>query len=328
MTPRTSVQLYSVRDQLSDLDDTLERLASLGVDAVEPFSVLDGELGPALRRHGLGAPSGQFPFLSDDVEFMGKRVTLPPASAVFDAAAALGVELLIDPIVEASRWQTSAEVDRTADRLNAASEQAADFGLRVGYHNHSFEFHARIGGISVYERFAGRLDEHVVLELDMFWAAAAGEDVVGLLERLGAQVRGAPREGRIGPERPVHDSRRLRARLARPASRRARRTGRRRDARRCEARRARRRGVRSRRRRCVRRDRRIGRLHPTRAIWSRQRRVIQPPSTRIVWPVIQSPALEQSRRRAPTRSSGGPDGLPGMPAAIASRKGESFGSAT
>ena len=189
MTPRTSVQLYSVRDQLTDLDLTLERLASLGVDAVEPFSVLDGELGPALRRHGLSAPSGQFPFLSDDVEFMGKRVSLPPAAAVFDAAAALGVELLIDPIVEASRWQTPTEVDRTADRLNAASQQAAPLGLRVGYHNHSYEFHARMGGISAYERFAGRLDEIVALELDVFWAAAAGGDVVGLLERLGAQVR-------------------------------------------------------------------------------------------------------------------------------------------
>ena len=60
----------------------------------------------------------------------------------------------------------------------------------------------------------------------------------------------------------------------------------------------------------------------------RQRRVIQPPSMRIVWPVIQSPAFEQSSRSVPTRSSGGPDGLPGMVAAIASRNGESFGSAT
>ena len=49
-----------------------------------------------------------------------------------------------------------------------------------------------------------------------------------------------------------------------------------------------------------------------------QRRVIHPPSTRIVWPVIQSPAREHSSRSVPTRSSGGPDGLPGIVAAMAS----------
>ena len=189
-SPRLSVQLYSVRDRLDDrLDETLERIAGLGVDAVEPFNVLDGSLESALSRHGLAAPSGQFPFLSDDVEFMGTRVVLPPAGEVFESAARLAVELLIDPMVEASRWVTAGDVDATADRLNAAAEKAAAHGLRVGYHNHSFEFHTRFAGVSAYERFASRLDDCVALELDVFWAAAASEDVPALLERMGPRVR-------------------------------------------------------------------------------------------------------------------------------------------
>ena len=55
-----------------------------------------------------------------------------------------------------------------------------------------------------------------------------------------------------------------------------------------------------------------------------QRRITQPPSTLMVWPLIQSPALEQSSNSVPTRSSGGPDFLPGIPASIADRMGESF----
>jgi hypothetical protein len=43
----------------------------------------------------------------------------------------------------------------------------------------------------------------------------------------------------------------------------------------------------------------------------------------MLWPLIQSPALEQSSRSVPTRSSGGPDFLPGIPASIAERMGES-----
>jgi sugar phosphate isomerase/epimerase len=187
--PRLAVQLYSVRDHLEDLDRTLEQIARLGIDAVEPFNVLDDRLGRALERQGIEAPSAQFPFLSDDVEVDGERFELPSPESVFDAAAALGVGLLLDPIVEAARWRTTAEVDRTADRLNAAAEVAAAHGLRVGYHNHSFEFHARFDGTSAYERFASRLDERVSLELDVFWVAVAGEDAVQLVRRLGPRLR-------------------------------------------------------------------------------------------------------------------------------------------
>lgn len=189
MAPRLSVQLYSVRDQVAALDVTLERLAASGFDAVEPFNVLDGELGPALARHGLEAPSAQFPFLSDDIDFLGSRVQLPERSVVFEAAAALNVRLLVDPMVEAARWQDLDDVKRTAERLNIAVDEAAAFDLKVGYHNHTFEFHARFGGVTAYECFAGELDERAALELDVYWAAVAGEDVPQLIERLGPQVR-------------------------------------------------------------------------------------------------------------------------------------------
>lgn len=187
--PRLAVQLYSVRDPLDRLDEVLERVASLGVDAVEPFNVLDQDLGPALGRHGLAAPSAQFPFLSDQIEFNGALVTLPSIDIVFDAACQLGVEVLVDPMIAANRWRAPSDIERSADRLNAAAASAEALGLRVGYHNHSFEFHAEVDGVSAYEYFAARLDERVVLELDVFWASAAGQDVPALLTRLGTQVR-------------------------------------------------------------------------------------------------------------------------------------------
>ena len=67
---------------------------------------------------------------------------------------------------------------------------------------------------------------------------------------------------------------------------------------------------------------------PVAASGQLQRRMTQPPSTLIVWPLIQSPALEQSRSNVPTRSSGGPDFLPGIPASSAVRIGESLGRLT
>ncbi|MFK4805182.1 sugar phosphate isomerase/epimerase family protein [Microbacterium sp. ZW CA_36] len=188
--PAISIQLYTVRDHLADLDGTLERLAGLGIRSFEPFSLYDRvpETATALARHGLSAPTAHAPFLSDDIEYEGRRVALPPLGMTLQAARALGVHTLIDPMVPADRWQSGADVERTAERLNTAAAEAAAAGVRVGYHNHSFEFHHRIGGTTAYEYFVSRLDPAVVLEVDVYWAAMAGQDVPALLGRLGSRV--------------------------------------------------------------------------------------------------------------------------------------------
>jgi|SRR5690625_103637 len=185
-----AVQLYSVRDHLNDLDATLGRLAGLGVRNIEPFTVFDrtDELAAALSAHGLCAPTAHSPFLSDEIEHQGRRVPLPPAAVTFETARALGVQVLIDPIVPAERWQSLDAVHRTADRFNEAAQEAKDHQLRLGYHNHSFEFHHTFDGVSAYEYFVSLLEPGAVVEVDVFWAAAAGQDVPALLHRLGDRV--------------------------------------------------------------------------------------------------------------------------------------------
>ena len=186
-----SVQLYTVRHDLADLDATLGRLADAGAQAVEPFSVYDrpAELAAAAAANGLAIPTAHAPLLSDTMRLAGREVPVPPASAALAAARALGADILIDPMVDADRWRTADDIALTADRMNALVELAAAEGLVVGHHNHSFEFHHRIGDLTAYEYFVSLLDERVALELDVYWAAAAGQDVPALVERLGSRVR-------------------------------------------------------------------------------------------------------------------------------------------
>lgn len=188
--PPVAVQLYTVRNQLADLDATLGRLAALGVHQVEPFTIFDRttELATALATYGLSAATGHSPFLSEEIEHQGRRMALPPRSVTFETARALGVELLIDPIVPAERWRSLDDVRRTADRFNEAAQEAAGHELRLGYHNHSFEFHYSLEGVSAYEHFVSLLEPDAVVEVDVFWAATAGQDVPALLHRLGDRV--------------------------------------------------------------------------------------------------------------------------------------------
>ncbi|MFT4135866.1 sugar phosphate isomerase/epimerase family protein [Microbacterium sp.] len=191
-SPELSLQLYSVREALdADLGGTLDRLAAIGLRNVEAFGFLGraAELRAALDSAGLRSPSGHAPFLSDRLGFGDSTVDVPPAAQVFDDALTVGVELLIDPMVAPDRWYSRDEVVATADRLNGLVDQAAERGLRIGYHNHSHEFHKSFDGVTAYETFMGLLDPRVVLEVDVFWAATGGQDVVALLGRLGDRVR-------------------------------------------------------------------------------------------------------------------------------------------
>lgn len=183
------VQLYSVRDDLGKghregaeyetLARTLERLAGFGFTHVEPYDILGytDALGRAMRSAGLQATAAH------------ARITDDTADAVFAAAGALGISTLIVPWVEPTSIADLDGVERLADAVNRASARAASHGLRVGYHNHDFEFAQHIDGVSAYERLVALLDPSVILEVDTYWAATGGADVFELLPRLADRVR-------------------------------------------------------------------------------------------------------------------------------------------
>jgi len=175
------IQLYSVRDDIGPdrLDGTLTRLAALGFTHAEPYDILTDApgLARALSHSGLRATTAHASVVRHDL------------TAVFDAAQTLGVETVITPWVEPDSIADRAGVQRLADTLNDAAEHAAARGLRIGYHNHDFEFSQRIDGVSAYTLLVELLSPAVVLELDAYWAGVGGADVFDLLPRLGDRVR-------------------------------------------------------------------------------------------------------------------------------------------
>jgi sugar phosphate isomerase/epimerase len=191
------LQLYSVRDDIGPdrLDDTLARLAAMGFTHVEPYDILtDPEgLAAALRRSGLHAATAH-----------ANVVTLD-RNAILDAAQQLGIGTVIVPWVEPTSIADRAGVERLAAAVNDAARLAAERGIRIGYHNHDFEFAQHVDGVPAYELFVSLLDPAVVLELDVYWAGVGGADVFELLPRLGDRVRflHVVRDREPGNDRPV-----------------------------------------------------------------------------------------------------------------------------
>ncbi|WP_404286938.1 sugar phosphate isomerase/epimerase family protein [Glutamicibacter arilaitensis] len=174
-----SVQLYTLRDHIAqDLPKTLEQLASIGYTQVEPYNFVAraDEYALALTANKLVAPTGHAPLLASDFD------------EVFTAAKKLGIATVIDPFIPADHWQDKESIEATAAKLNDAARKASAYGIRVGYHNHDWEISSKIDGATALEYFSTLLAPEVVLEVDTYWVAVGGSDVLALLESLGSRV--------------------------------------------------------------------------------------------------------------------------------------------
>ncbi|MET4146672.1 sugar phosphate isomerase/epimerase [Arthrobacter sp. UYCo732] len=175
-----SIQLYTLRNAIQeDLPGTIRKVAEIGFTQVEPYNFVATakELGAALKENGLTAPSGHAPLLSQDQD------------EIFAAAKDLGISTVIDPFIPADRWQTAEDIQATAAGLNAAAKKGAEYGIRVGYHNHAWELESSIEGRTALEFFADLLDPELVLEVDTYWVAVGGQDPVDILAKLGDRVK-------------------------------------------------------------------------------------------------------------------------------------------
>jgi sugar phosphate isomerase/epimerase len=189
--PVASVQLYTLAKEFTeDPNGSLDKLAAIGLKNVEAFDFVGrpAEIRAALDASGLATPTGHAPLLSDELWTPDGSIPTPAPEVVFEAAATLGMRTVIDPFVAADRWLTEDGVADIADRLNAAAEVAATFGLSVGYHNHAQEFIASFDGQTAFERFVATTDERVLIELDLFWALTGGQDAAALVSTLGSRL--------------------------------------------------------------------------------------------------------------------------------------------
>lgn len=179
MPSAVSVQLFSVRDELAaDRDGTLRRIADLGFVRVEPFGFeedADAEAA-AIRAAGLELPTVHASLFSGDAE------------TLLDAAARAGVRTVFDPFSSAGNWTDRAAVEAFAAPFAPVADLARSRGIRVGYHHHDVELRSAIDGRPALEVFAEIVHPEVVLQIDTYWAQAAGVEAAPLLRRLGDRV--------------------------------------------------------------------------------------------------------------------------------------------
>jgi sugar phosphate isomerase/epimerase len=166
-----ALQLYTVRRLAADdLPGTLRAVAAAGYRFVELAGLPEtapGELARLLdetRLRPVASHEG-IARLRDDPAAVAQRL------------GALGCPAMIVPWMPEEDRRTTADVRRFAAELGTLARIAGDHGLRLGYHNHAFEFEP-LGGTTTWDILAAELPDSVEIELDVYWVSAAGRDPV------------------------------------------------------------------------------------------------------------------------------------------------------
>jgi sugar phosphate isomerase/epimerase len=177
-----ALQLYTVRRLAAvDLPGTLRAVAAAGYRAVEIAGLPDieaDELARLLEENGLRAIAAH-----EGIERLRED-----ADAVADRLATLQCPRLIVPWIPEADRRTPDDVRRYAAELGELGEHVAQRGIRLGYHNHAFEFEP-LDGTTVWDVLLGELPAAVEIELDVYWAAVGGRDPVAEIRATADRVR-------------------------------------------------------------------------------------------------------------------------------------------
>jgi sugar phosphate isomerase/epimerase len=196
------VQLYSVAAELrQDLDGVLAQIARMGYRHVELAGLLGHsatDMAEALKKAGLVAISAHIP---NTTLFVDGGVTLQDMDKVIEDAKTLNLKYVILPVIPVSLSAVPGDKDflrnlftalesctrddylRCAELLNEKGALLAKSGIRMGYHNHNFEF-APLDDTTGFELLMRNTDPKLVtFEMDAGWVQAAGMNPIELLKR-------------------------------------------------------------------------------------------------------------------------------------------------
>lgn len=168
------IQLYSVRDEIKEygVDAVFAALKEAGLNTVEFagfYGLTPAEMKAKCEKYGLrplashtsiGAFEEQLPYIDE-----------------------LGIKMVYIPSYYIDKLTDPEGYREFLDLANAMGEKLRERGIRFGYHNH----HRELLGEDLLMKMANDLEDFTI-ELDIYWACAAGKDPVELIKSYGKKL--------------------------------------------------------------------------------------------------------------------------------------------
>ncbi|HLQ99550.1 MAG TPA: sugar phosphate isomerase/epimerase [Sphingobacterium sp.] len=177
------IQLYTVRDLLAiDAEQTLKNIRKIGFKHVETFGFENDQfwgLSPSalkniLKDNNLSTHSGHYALEN----FLDKESTeRENIENYIEVAHELGQKYIIAPApsLEKVNDLDAEDYQFMAEQLNKLGEMAKKADIKVGYHNHYWEFKSFANGTKGLDILIAFTEPDLVdFQLDLFWVEKAG----------------------------------------------------------------------------------------------------------------------------------------------------------
>ncbi len=180
--PRIGFQLYNVRKQIeSDLDLTIRKIAEMGYVGVETYPLPEN----------LTIEQAANVFAKNGLEIFGMHAPLPlgdDREAVLCMADGYKCKNVINPAwPHGDKYAGKEGMKRTVELYNEAAAFLKSRGLKLGLHNHWWEFE-KVDDIIPFYYLLEHLDPEIFFEIDTYWAATAGVNPSKVVADFGARA--------------------------------------------------------------------------------------------------------------------------------------------
>jgi sugar phosphate isomerase/epimerase len=192
---KIGLQLFTLRDLLlKDVKAVISEVSKIGYNTVEtyygypgPYAAegfwgLDAKAFRALlEAYQMSSPSGHY----NVTAYLSPNGNEDVLKSHIETAAIVGQQYFVVPAMPTD-IRTSGTIDdykQMAQKFNRAGELCKDHQLKLGYHNHAFEFKDLGNGVTGYDVLLKETDPGLVsFELDIFWLINAGYDPLALFK--------------------------------------------------------------------------------------------------------------------------------------------------
>ena len=165
------IQLYTIRESIKkDFVGTMMKVADIGFNSVETAGYH--------KRKFYGYSPKDFRVFTKDLGLQAlsshANIELKTIQETIDDTLEAGMEYLVKPWLDSSKFQTIDAYKNLAEEFNIIGEKCNASGLRFAYHNHAFEFKEIEGQLPYDVLLTNTEPDLMCMQLDTYWMIYGG----------------------------------------------------------------------------------------------------------------------------------------------------------
>ena len=187
---KIGLQLYSVNQDMGNVDASLARVAKAGYTVVETlgspncFGFPAAEFKALCDKHGLSIISTHTSIAMDP---KNEAAVMDKWRSVFEGLRTMGAKYCVIPGFNLGK--SLADLKQVCEYFNKVGKLAKEYGLKLGYHNHAHEYDLCEGKVKWEYMIENTDPESVFFQMDVYWTTRGGKDPVEYLKKYPNRIQ-------------------------------------------------------------------------------------------------------------------------------------------